>query len=405
MFFGIVKKVVYLTIAIYNKFMLPLNNIALFSPIFVCGILFLIFIFENRKINPPKFNIAFLMLLGLIFTSTIIVNQTGNYLMFAYLAPIYYSSMLCLAPIFYFYIKSLTREMQDFRKNTFHLLPATLYLLVSIMVFMFMDSENKTNYITQMNNGITSFNGNYFLAFAIFVSNKFVFSLQIIFYFFLIRKEIAINKNLINELFSGHSNLRLNWLVIINIVFLVGGVNGLIINFTPTEDVNLDKSYLAVSLLFFSLFFLLLGIIASRQQPVMQIVRIKDAEIKKNEENQNDDKLYAKILEYIVDNKAFANQDLNIWDVASNLNTNRTYISNSINKNSGKNFNCFINTIRINEIIKRIENNSDEIDLKNIAYEYGFNSNSSFYRNFKIHTGKSPKEYIQEIESKKNIPS
>ncbi len=94
----------------------------------------------------------------------------------------------------------------------------------------------------------------------------------------------------------------------------------------------------------------------------------------------------------------FTNQKLNISTLAVQLKTNTTYLSQIINKYKGKNFNTYINELRINYICEKIHNNPEYLNYK-ISYLgeiSGFATHSAFAKVFKSVTGISPSIFLNE---------
>jgi len=375
--------------------MLSFKFISLLFPIFTCGILS-IFLFFNYNNNLSKRIMSLLMTVGFVFSLSILFNQTGYYLLYSYFAPLYYAMMLLMPTLFYFYVKSLTTISFKFQRFYFHLFPSVLYFLVSLVLFSLLDNNNRVEYIGNLNLGVNNYNGIFFLLHLVFVSHKFVFSAQILFYFFLIRKEIIINNKLINNTFSNNSELKLNWLYIINFIFLLGGLNGLIINFLPTTHVKIDETSLGISLILFSVFFILLSFMANNQKSIILEIEENDKIVLKKDTILNEEALIKRIDDYLLNNEAYKNPNLNIWHLVNELYVNRTYISQAINKEKGQNFNSYINTIRIEQVLKRLNNN--ELNYRTISEECGFKSLSTFYRCFKNYTKITPSEYIKSIQ-------
>lgn len=85
--------------------------------------------------------------------------------------------------------------------------------------------------------------------------------------------------------------------------------------------------------------------------------------------------------QYLADKKPFTNPNLRITDIAADMNTNRTYISNFINSEYGMNFNRFINIYRLREL-NRLRNS--QASAKNSSLELimmaGFNTYRSYIR-------------------------
>jgi AraC-like DNA-binding protein/Tfp pilus assembly protein PilF len=98
----------------------------------------------------------------------------------------------------------------------------------------------------------------------------------------------------------------------------------------------------------------------------------------------------------------FTNSKLNISTVAILLKTNTSYLSQIINTYKGKNFNAYINELRINYICEKIHNHPEYLAYK-ISYLgelAGFTSHSTFTTIFKSVTGISPSAFLKEAENR-----
>lgn len=99
----------------------------------------------------------------------------------------------------------------------------------------------------------------------------------------------------------------------------------------------------------------------------------------------------------------FTNPKLTISNLALSFKTNTSYLSDVINNHKGKNFNTYINELRIAYICDKIYNNKEYLNFKisYLAEESGFASHSAFTTVFKNVTGISPSAFIR--ESSKNF--
>lgn len=89
--------------------------------------------------------------------------------------------------------------------------------------------------------------------------------------------------------------------------------------------------------------------------------------------------------------------------VSEMLGTNRTYLSQAINDQTGKTFTQYINEFRTREAITRLSDPEENIPLKALSAELGFNSMTTFYHLFQAMTGMTPAQYrnsVQELEKK-----
>lgn len=91
----------------------------------------------------------------------------------------------------------------------------------------------------------------------------------------------------------------------------------------------------------------------------------------------------------------YKDPDISLNMLASTLFTNRTTLSNALHELGYTSFNGYINTLRIEEFIRRIHNKESE-NYQDAFYDVGFRSRATALRNFKQYTGKTPSEYFEE---------
>lgn len=106
-----------------------------------------------------------------------------------------------------------------------------------------------------------------------------------------------------------------------------------------------------------------------------------------------------KDLQKLVDiDRIYLNQELSVNDVAAALETHPNYVSQYINEELGLTFYDYINSKRIDEFkrIAQLPDNS-KFNILGLSYDCGFNSKSTFNRNFKKFTGITPTEYVKSL--------
>ena len=108
--------------------------------------------------------------------------------------------------------------------------------------------------------------------------------------------------------------------------------------------------------------------------------------------------LYEKLEELMSSRKVYHENDFTKERLATLLGTNRTYLSQVINEPSGKSFTNYINTYRIEDAIRILSDPLNDIPLKALASELGFNSITTFYSLFKNSSDMTPSQYRSKVQ-------
>lgn len=108
--------------------------------------------------------------------------------------------------------------------------------------------------------------------------------------------------------------------------------------------------------------------------------------------------LHQKITVLMHTEKAYTECELSLSDLANRLGTLPNYLSQVINDKEGKNFYDYINTLRIEEFKRLIAIPENQVyTMLSLSYDCGFNSKSSFNKNFKRATNQSPSQYLNSL--------
>ncbi|MCW3786964.1 tetratricopeptide repeat protein [Plebeiibacterium sediminum] len=134
--------------------------------------------------------------------------------------------------------------------------------------------------------------------------------------------------------------------------------------------------------------------VQNKQDIINQLLKEKNIHNTQNNENI----LLSQLLALLEDDKIFRRQDLTLEILAKKLNTNITYVSQIINKEFDCNFNTLINRYRISYCKKHIESHKhSKILMKQLGFESGFASQSTFYSAFKTEVGMTPLQFQKAI--------
>lgn len=128
---------------------------------------------------------------------------------------------------------------------------------------------------------------------------------------------------------------------------------------------------------------------------------------KKLMSNEVKEELLKKLIHFEEGTK-YTDKSLNLSALAVKLKTNTKYLSYVINKYKKKDFNSYINELRIHYIIRKMESNHAYLNYKisYLANECGFSSHSKFTAVFKSVVGMSPSCFMEQLSKRqKENPS
>lgn len=109
-----------------------------------------------------------------------------------------------------------------------------------------------------------------------------------------------------------------------------------------------------------------------------------------------DPSLMTRITALMEERQLFLQSGLSLRDVAQALGTNVRYISDSINSSTGASFSDYVNGYRVRHA-QALMQDRPGMPLSSVATESGFSSESTFFRNFKALTGKTPLQWLSEF--------
>lgn len=101
------------------------------------------------------------------------------------------------------------------------------------------------------------------------------------------------------------------------------------------------------------------------------------------------------LQQYFEQSKPYLDPKLDLSHVAAATGYTRNQVSFFLNQVRGQSFYGFLNQLRLDEALRRLDAQGQASRVDEIASASGFNSLSTFYRCFKQKTGCSPKVYLQ----------
>lgn len=311
-----------------------------------------------------------------------------------------FNNIILIGPLLYFYFLSLTNA--DFRfekKHRVHLLIPVLWLLFIAGKF-FIDFV--FYYPFPVNEDAQFGTKGPFAELDKKTFPGIVSYLVFFYYLYRTQKEYRSYKEYIKENFSNNEEISFTWLR--NILYAIS-IGVLVIFLFNIIEIIRGTSYVFdwYSYLLLGLITYYLSIAGYFTQPRVLhklhfIPNGSETLVEKKEETKSEvaaDEWKEKLLAYMEERKPHLETSLSLGELAGQLNTNTSVLSKVINDETGRNFNDFINSYRVQETLEKLKNGEHHSQtLLGIAYDCGFNSKATFNRAFKKVTGQSPKEWL-----------
>jgi len=210
---------------------------------------------------------------------------------------------------------------------------------------------------------------------------------------------------------------NLSILVIVSFFFfnVVIDNEDLIVSSSRDKEIGgfLLYSFFALSLVVLIFVLYRKSILVSRQQtdvnpsPTESMTQLESDELEKSEPSYaksslSEDALRiyeVKLDHYVELHQPWKNHDLKLDLLADHLNIQRHHLTQVLNMRKGKNFNSFINEMRVNHVCELMEEKQEDVSLADIGFMSGFNSKSTFYRWFKEIKGMTPAQYYDRLDN------
>ena len=190
-------------------------------------------------------------------------------------------------------------------------------------------------------------------------------------------------KHTIGDYYADAHSVSLNWFMIIQILLLISIPIQLYELLRDTDSFSV--SWLSVLVPFLAFF--IYPILCYNLLVDNYVTIVFEDDHLPNNTTEIDPKRF---IQYLHDKKTFLNPRLLITDVASDLCTNRNYVSKFINNTYGMNFNQFINGYRLKELDRlRLSPDHKNDTTTELVWAAGFNSYRSYIRAKKAEYDKS----------------
>ncbi len=303
---------------------------------------------------------------------------------------------LGLAPIIYFYLKSITTSTFKFRKKDWwHFTPAIVLIVYRVVIYVYDAMQPGFN---DTQNGYLKINLDEAIVLPMLSLIDFA---QMLLYLAFTFQLFYNYRNKIKQYFSNTYRLELNWILSFLIVFSAIFLYAAIQSFIGSLVTDLSYAQRWWLNLFMALATIYVGIkgyftdttklntldfsFTPNPESIPQI----------QEENIVSEEEVNQIRSLMENEKPYLNPDLNLSQLAKEAKMTRAQLSQVINGGFNKNFNDFVNSFRVNAFKEKLnQGKHEQLSLLGIAYDCGFNSKATFNRVFKKLTNTSPTEFL-----------
>ena len=370
--------------------------------IFIDFFLLVILIGKKNKSDADKILACWLLVIGLHLTYYYLF-VSGQYVRYPEIMGFEVPIPLLHGPFFYLYTSSLTNQIKWKKLRLLHFLPFLLSYIPLIPFLLLPDEEKLYPYAHQ---GA----GYKWLTQPLNI----LFIISGVVYLVLSLIKLSRHRKNISEQFSNTDRINLAWLQ-----YLVIGMTCIwVIVIFGTDEI------LFTAVAFFIFFIGYFGIkqtdIFSKNPaqpdepvvlPIVEIQNNENQELRKESSitlekgkyqkstlTENDLlQIHHRLTTTMKNEKLYTNPELTLGETAQQINIHPNILSQVINSVAKKNFYDFINHQRVEEFIRLVmlpEN--QKFTLLSLAFECGFNSKTSFNRNFRKVMGLSPSDFLKQ---------
>lgn len=327
--------------------------------------------------------------------------------------------LLLLGPFLYFYVRGTILDKQGLKwQDSIHFLPFSIHL-IGVTPYLLSSFEFKKNIAFNILRDIDSMKimdlNIFFTVPQSFIIRTVLFLAYVV---YLIGFVWISNSNKNKKIPSKQYSITYRWLLFLLLILLFLIINFFLvtINYLTESSIRVDRyskmiHFVAgISYLILSISLLLFPQILYGMPVPLKINSLKNNDPKNNEIvpdtqiNENDlepfYELTEVIKEYLNTEKPFLNPDFSLSDISLALNVPQHHVAYCINNVLNVRFTKLKSELRIahaKELLKKGKH--FDYTINGIGQSSGFSTRSNFYNAFKIETGLTPTEFLNQIEA------
>lgn len=281
---------------------------------------------------------------------------------------------LCVYPLYFAYLRALTRTRINYE--------VPLLLLPAALITLFFPINTHFGWIASD---------------IVLLCTRACFALQVIWVWVRGFRLLQSTQQRLDNTYTDYRSHLLNPTRLLLILIGITAVVSTLLNILGRE--RFDGSLLVgIPAVIMSILLFSLGYIAAHTILPKETVAQEEETVVDHATTAETDELFIKITTALREQRLFTNPNLTIQDLATAVGSNRTYVSNCINRRTGFSFSRYVAQYRVEHaqtILIDPQYISDHEAIADAIALSGFASDQTFYRIFKEVTGYTPLQFRQ----------
>lgn len=356
---------------------LSLEQFITILPLTVCLYWFVWFAIEHRRADAAKkmLTVFFGVCSVLYLCHTLLYHQYAESGLPAPLEALWAACSLSVYPIYFLYICRLTAQPASSQRTMQVLAPG---FLVALAILCW--NNETTDTLRQTLNALQ------------------VLSLVIFGY-----RRLRLFDRKLSELYAETEDKSVLPIRILLVAVMLTSLNSFVLNILGRNYVITNQGMIFFALCPMTVLLFVLGYIGHRRSFRVEQFLADNPEEPLPEEPAESSELGAKIEHLMVTEAYYLHQNVTLTNVAREVGSCRTYVSNYINQELHCSFSDYVNRLRIEHakmVMLQHDRHGSESKFSAIAHNVGFSGEQSFYRNFRKFTGITPLAWLEQQRGK-----
>ncbi|MBN1950649.1 MAG: AraC family transcriptional regulator [Bacteroidales bacterium] len=373
-----------------------LRDVALICPMIISLGWAIPNLFAFRKKDVSNRIMGIFMLNMFVFFLATNSLYFSSYKVFLLFDPFFMFALTAIFPILFLYLKAIIASEQKLvRKDIYHFVPSLLFFLSSLILYnLVLSSTQKHFYVFHCLLQGSKPSAEIQAIVLVNLLNKLVFFLQALIYLFVFGRLIKNHRSRLKDYYSNLESLSIKWTYLFFGAYLLSVIVGIPVVFGGHRSFQEQEIPVSIGFLILSSVLYLIVWVDASQKMTPGFKHMPESAISSAHIYFDVNKLKENLLLFFQNEKPYLNADLKVEDVQYALNTNRTYISQLINKEFNTNFCMFVNRYRIREA-KQLLTRKENTHLTNeyIGKMAGFGTYHSFIQAFRYFENTTPANY------------